>query len=104
MIFDLDGTLVQIEKLKARSYAKAAVDLRPELDEERVVEAFKDVVGLSRRQVAQSLLQRFGLAEVAAERMDKSGSRRFTQRRQGSAGGRHGSGGRQHSLYQGTFA
>ena len=29
MIFDLDGTLVQTEKLKALSYAKAAVQLCP---------------------------------------------------------------------------
>jgi beta-phosphoglucomutase-like phosphatase (HAD superfamily) len=29
MIFDLDGTLVQTEKLKALSYAKAAVALCP---------------------------------------------------------------------------
>jgi len=29
MIFDLDGTLVQTEKLKALSYARAAVELCP---------------------------------------------------------------------------
>ncbi len=29
MIFDLDGALVQAEKLKAPSYAKAAIDLFP---------------------------------------------------------------------------
>jgi len=29
VIFDLDGTLVQTEKLKARSYALAAEELRP---------------------------------------------------------------------------
>ena len=53
MVFDLDGTLVQTEKLKARSYAKAAVALcLYELDEDEVVEAFKDVVGRSRREVA----------------------------------------------------
>ncbi|MGB0387003.1 MAG: HAD hydrolase-like protein [Ardenticatenaceae bacterium] len=41
MIFDLDGTLVQTEKLKALSYAKAAVELRPELAEDEVFAAFK---------------------------------------------------------------
>jgi len=65
MIFDLDGTLVQTEKLKAQSYAKAAVSLRPELAESTVIEAFRDVVGLSRREVAQMLLARFDLAETA---------------------------------------
>jgi len=34
MIFDLDGTLVQTEKLKALSYARAAVELCPsEIDD-----------------------------------------------------------------------
>ena len=33
VIFDLDGTLVQTEKLKALSYAKAAVELNPTLTE-----------------------------------------------------------------------
>ena len=49
MIFDLDGTLVQTERLKALSYARAAVELCPhDIREIDVVEAFKDVVGLSR--------------------------------------------------------
>jgi hypothetical protein len=46
MIFDLGDTLVQTEKLKALFYAKAAVALCPyDLDEEEVIEAFKEVVG-----------------------------------------------------------
>ena len=70
MIFDLDGTLVQTEKLKATSYAKAAVELCPrELQEEEVFEAFKEVVGLPRRQVAQQLVDRFGLETKAREKM-----------------------------------
>lgn len=73
MIFDLDGTLVQTEKLKAVSYAKAAVELRPELTEEIVFDAFKDVVGLSRHEVAQQLLDRFDLEDAAATRMDEFG-------------------------------
>lgn len=64
MIFDLDGTLVQTEKLKALSYARAAKALRPELSETVVIEAFKNVVGLSRHEVAQKLLARFGLEEA----------------------------------------
>lgn len=69
MIFDLDGTLVQTEKLKALSYAKAAVELRPELGEDAVFAAFKDVVGLSRHEVAQKLIARFDLEVAATERM-----------------------------------
>lgn len=74
MIFDLDGTLVQTEKLKALSYARAAVELCPfEIKESEVLEAFKEVVGLSRQQVASSLVERFGLEETARNRMDEFG-------------------------------
>lgn len=71
MIFDLDGTLVQTEKLKALSYAKAAVALRPELNQDDVVDAFRNVVGLARYEVAQQLLDRFDLGAAAATRMDE---------------------------------
>jgi phosphoglycolate phosphatase-like HAD superfamily hydrolase len=49
IVFDLDGTLVQSEKLKAQSYAIAAQRLRglPEPDA-RAVEACREIVGSSR--------------------------------------------------------
>jgi beta-phosphoglucomutase len=78
MIFDLDGTLVQTEWLKAISYARAVIELCPytlseaEVEAE-VVEAFKDVVGLSRREVAQALVKRFDLEDTARARMDEFG-------------------------------
>jgi phosphoglycolate phosphatase-like HAD superfamily hydrolase len=72
LIFDLDGTLVQTEILKAISYAKAAVELGDEsFTENDVIEAFKAVVGLSRQEVAQNLMQRFKLETAAAERMNE---------------------------------
>lgn len=74
VIFDLDGTLLQTEKLKARSYAQAAVELCPrDLTEAQVIEAFKDVVGLSRKDVAEKLIERFGLEDGAAARMTEFG-------------------------------
>lgn len=74
MIFDLDGTLVQTEKLKALSYARAAVQLCPyDIREDMVVEAFKDVVGKSRREVATTLLERFSLGRAARQHMDEFG-------------------------------
>ncbi len=70
MIFDLDGTLVQTEKLKALSYARAAVALcSSKITENEVIEAFKDVVGLSRREVALALVKRFDLEDTARMRM-----------------------------------
>jgi HAD superfamily hydrolase (TIGR01509 family) len=69
MIFDLDGTLVQTERLKAISYARAAIELSPKkLIEEEVIEAFKEVVGLSRQEVATALIERFGLEGPARAR------------------------------------
>ncbi|MGC8782078.1 MAG: glucose-6-phosphate dehydrogenase [Anaerolineae bacterium] len=70
MIFDLDGTLVQTERLKAISYARAVTELRPDaVTEDAVMSAFRDVVGLSRNEVATALVERFGLAQAAAARM-----------------------------------
>lgn len=73
VIFDLDGTLVETEELKALSYARAARELRPDLDESEVVEGFKDLVGLSRREVAAGLARRFGLEGAARARMAEFG-------------------------------
>lgn len=76
IIFDLDGTLVQTERLKALSYARAAIELCPrdrDITEEEVLEAFKQVVGLSRREVAQALVDRFDLEPAARSRMAEFG-------------------------------
>ena len=68
VIFDLDGTLVKTEKLKAISYAKAAVKLRPnDLEENEVIEGFKEFVGLSRKEVADGLLKKFDLESKASK-------------------------------------
>ncbi len=70
IIFDLDGTLVQTEILKAKSYAHAAIELsQGKIIENEVIEAFKEVVGLSRKEVAQFLLSRFNLNDKALSKM-----------------------------------
>jgi beta-phosphoglucomutase len=71
VIFDLDGTLVETEELKALSYARAARELRPTLREADVVDAFRDFVGLSRQEVATGLMRRFGLEDAARTRMEE---------------------------------
>jgi beta-phosphoglucomutase len=76
MIFDLDGTLVQTERLKALSYARAVRELcAGVIDEADILEAFKGFVGLSRREVALGLVQRFALEEAARQRMAEFGVR-----------------------------
>ncbi len=62
MVFDLDGTLVQTEKLKAVSYAQAVAELCPgPLAEMDIVKASKQVVGRSRAEVARYLVDNFRL-------------------------------------------
>jgi beta-phosphoglucomutase len=67
VVFDLDGTLVETEELKALSYARAAVSLRPgEVDESEVVDAYRPLAGRAREEVARSLAARFALEAPAA--------------------------------------
>ena len=74
VIFDLDGTLVQTESIKALSYARAAVALSPNsVSEEQVIESFKEVVGLSRHEVAVKLLDHLKLKDVAASKVEEFG-------------------------------
>jgi phosphoglycolate phosphatase-like HAD superfamily hydrolase len=76
MIFDLDGTLFQTEKLKAHSYARAVAELcLYEVESQEVIEAFEDVVGRSRKEVAESLVARFDLEQKASKRMKEFGVR-----------------------------
>jgi len=73
-IFDLDGTLVETEHLKALSYAKAAQDLCPDCaTEQEVLQAFKEVVGKSRHEVAQHIVEKFHLQDAASRRMNEFG-------------------------------
>lgn len=59
-IFDLDGTLIQTEILKARSYARALHLLtNRSVAEKEVTAVFNKYVGLSRAEVAQGLTTDF---------------------------------------------
>jgi HAD superfamily hydrolase (TIGR01509 family) len=74
MVFDLDGTLVKTERLKAISYAKAVIELCPRtVSEDDVIEAFKAVVGRSRREVAMALVAQFDLEQKAREKLEQLG-------------------------------
>ena len=63
IMFDLDGTLVQTEKLKALSYAIAAQRLRglPEPDP-GAIEAYREIVGASRDVASRHVMDSLGLA------------------------------------------
>ena len=73
--FDLDGTLVETEALKAISYAGAAVELRPDtLRESDVIAAYNDMVGHPREAVVAELMRRFALEGPARALMPKLGT------------------------------
>ncbi len=60
ILFDLDGTLVQTEVLKASSYAKAINLLTNAIvKEERVMAVFENYVGLSRLEVVAGMYKEF---------------------------------------------
>lgn len=62
MIFDLDGVLVQTEKLKARAYALAVQQIRnlPEPDTQ-ASEAYREVVGAQREVTSRHVMDKLGL-------------------------------------------
>ena len=64
VIFDLDGVLVQTEKLKARAYGLAVQKIRnlPEPDLS-AGEAYREVVGSSREATSKHVMDKLGLEE-----------------------------------------
>ena len=71
VIFDLDGTLVRTEELKALSYARAVMPWKSDVTEGAVANAYKEVVGLSRQEVSEYVLRSFHLEDAARKRMQK---------------------------------
>ena len=62
IMFDLDGTLVQSEKLKARSYAIAVQRLlRLSEPDQRAIEAYREIVGASREVASRHIMDRLDL-------------------------------------------
>jgi len=72
VIFDVDGTLVQTEKLKARSYAIAVQQLL-ELDkpDERAIDAYREVVGAGRDTVSRHVMEELSLKEYLLPLTDR---------------------------------
>jgi beta-phosphoglucomutase len=63
-VFDLDGTLVQTEILKAHSYAKAVEKLKPgKYKVHEIIDSYKKLVGHSREEVASYFLLKYDLED-----------------------------------------
>ena len=64
IVFDLDGTLVQSEKPKVRSYAIAVQRLRRLTEPDaRAVEAYRDIVGASREVASRHIAEKLDLED-----------------------------------------
>ena len=75
ILFDLDGTLVQTEKLKALSYATAVQRLLglPEPDP-RAIEAYREIVGATRDVASRHVMESLGLEADLRPLMTKYGA------------------------------
>ena len=74
VLFDLDGTLVQSERLKARSYAVAAQRLQGLAEpDERAVEAYREIVGSERNVASRHIMQSLSLEPMLRPLMAKRG-------------------------------
>jgi beta-phosphoglucomutase-like phosphatase (HAD superfamily) len=61
-IFDLDGVLVQTEKLKARAYDLAVQEiLGTEAPDQRAGQAYAEVIGASRETTSRYVMEKLGL-------------------------------------------
>ncbi len=62
LIFDLDGTLIQSEKLKAHSYAVAAQRLAGLSEpDDRAIDAYREIVGSARDVASKHIVDKLGL-------------------------------------------
>ncbi len=75
IVFDLDGVLVQTEKLKALSYAKAVQQVLglPDPDT-RAVDAYREIVGSPRDVAAKHIVERLGIQPDLLKLQDQYGS------------------------------
>ena len=73
VIFDLDGTLVQTESLKARAYAEAIRRLgNPDTTDEQVLELYKEQIGQTREVVSKFLMEKLGVEDQCRRPLEKS--------------------------------
>ena len=75
VLFDLDGTLVQSEKLKALSYATAVQRLRGlDAPDPRAVDAYREIVGSARDVASKHVMEAVDLEEELRPLMAEHGA------------------------------
>jgi HAD superfamily hydrolase (TIGR01509 family) len=75
IIFDLDGTLVQSEKLKAQSYAIAVQRMRGLAEPEpQAIEAYREIVGSAREAATRHVIEKLDLESDLRPLMAQQGA------------------------------
>lgn len=75
MLFDLDGTLVQSERMKAESYAIAVQQLHGLSEpDNRAIEAYRAIVGATREVASKFVMDQLGLEPVLRPMMYEHGA------------------------------
>ncbi len=75
IMFDLDGTLIQSEKLKAQAYAVAAQRLLCLTEPDpRAIEAYRQIVGASREVASRHIMESLGLEKKLRPLMAEYGA------------------------------
>ena len=73
VIFELDGTLVQTESLKAQAYAEATCRLgNPDTPDEQVLELCKQQIGQTREVVSKFFMEKLGVEDQCRRLLEKS--------------------------------
>lgn len=72
VIFDLDGTLVQTEKIKAQAYAEAVQKLRHLAQpDSQAIDAYREIVGAARDVASRHVMEKLRLEKELRPLMDK---------------------------------
>ena len=75
VIFDLDGTLIKSERLKASCYHRAIQELgRTDVSLEQVLESYQEVVGQTRLVLSRHIMDVFSLEELCIPLMAQYGA------------------------------
>ena len=74
VIFDLDGTLINSERLKAECYHRAVQQLgRTHVTLEQVIELYKEIVGQTRHEISRRVMEAFDLEALCIPLMEQYG-------------------------------
>ncbi len=74
-LFDLDGTLVQTEKMKAQDYAIAVQHLKGlDQPDQRAIKAYQEIVGATQEAASRHIIEKLDLGNDLKPLMQQYGA------------------------------